>query len=53
MINKKTDEKDFHFRMPKETWLLLKNAAITHECSMGELTVMCIEKRRKKLEAKQ
>lgn len=52
LMGKSTDDKAFHFRMPKDTWLLLKNAAIINECTMGELVVKCLEKNRKKLTGK-
>lgn len=55
MSNKKItnkDEKAFHFRMPRATWLLLKKAALTNDCTMGEIVVELVEKSRKKLTQK-
>lgn len=52
LFEKSGDEKAFHFKMPKDTWLWLKHAAIDYECSMGEVVVKCIEKNRKKLAIK-
>ena len=46
------DDKAFHFRMPKETWVLLKNVSVIKECTMGEIIVQCLEKNRKRWEAK-
>lgn len=49
---RKEDEKAFHFRMPRATWLLLKKAALTNDCTMGEIVVELVEKSRKKLTQK-
>lgn len=46
---KEVNEKAFHFRMPRSTWLLLKKAALTNDCTMGEVVVELVEKSRKKL----
>lgn len=43
------DEKAFHFRMPKETWLLLKKASLIKEMTMADVCVEFIEKQRHKL----
>lgn len=51
-IRRKTkpeDEKAFHLRMPRDTWLLLKKAALIKEVTMGEIVVELVEKQRKKL----
>lgn len=56
MMNKKNkkvkDEKGFHFKMPKDTWLLLKKAAVMKEITMGDVVVEFIEKNRTKLTKK-
>lgn len=46
------EEKAFHFKMPKNTWLLLKKAAVMKEVTMGEVVVEFIEKNRAKLTKK-
>lgn len=46
------DERSFHFRMPRETWILLKKAAITRDCTMGEILVELVEKARRRLTIK-
>lgn len=51
-ITKKSDEKAFHFKMPRDTWLLLKKAALTQDCTMTEIMVDLVEKARKKLTKK-
>lgn len=43
------NEKAFHLRMPRETWLLLKKASLIKEMTMGEFIVELVEKQRKKL----
>lgn len=43
------DEKAFHFRMPRETWLLLKKASLIKEMTMADVCVEFIEKQRNKL----
>ena len=45
----KTSEKAFHMRMPKSTWILLKKAAITNDCTMGDIIVDLVEKARVKM----
>jgi len=45
-------EKAFHFRMPRETWLLLKKASLIKEMTMAEVCVEFIEKQRNKLTKK-
>ena len=51
-ITRKDDEKAFHMRMPRATWLLLKKAALTNDCTMGEIVIDLVEKSRKKLTQK-
>jgi len=43
------DEKAFHLRMPRDTWLLLKKASLIKEMTMGEVVVELVEKQRTKL----
>lgn len=43
------DEKAFHFRMPRETWLLLKKASLIKDMTMADVCVEFIEKQRHKL----
>jgi len=43
------DEKAFHLRMPRTTWLLLKKAALIREMTMGDFIVELVEKQRNKL----
>ncbi len=43
------DDKAFHFKMPRDTWLLLKKAALIKDMTMGEVCIDFIEKQRHKL----
>lgn len=45
----KSTEKAFHMRMPRATWILLKKAAITNDCTMGDIIVDLVEKSRVKM----
>jgi hypothetical protein len=47
--DKNSKDKAFHLIMPRETWLLIKKAAVVNDCSMGDVVVHCVEKHRKKL----
>ena len=49
---KPEDEKAFHLRMPRDTWLLLKKASLIKEMTMGEVVVDLVEKQRTKLTKK-
>lgn len=43
------DDKAFHFRMPRETWLLLKKASLIKDMTMADVCVEFIEKQRNNL----
>lgn len=43
------DYKNFHMRVPKETWLFLKKRAMLCECSMTDVIVELLEGSRKRL----
>lgn len=49
---KQPDDRAFHMRMPRDTWLLLKKAAIISEITMGEYVTNLVEKQRLKLAKK-
>lgn len=55
MANKKKiivgteDVKSFHFTMPRDTWVLLKNAATVNELTMSNILINLLEGNRKKL----
>jgi predicted HicB family RNase H-like nuclease len=50
-LNKMNQQiKTFNIRIPKDTWLFLKKAAIAQETSMNEIIIRCVEKYRKKIE---
>lgn len=49
---KQPDDRAFHMRMPRDTWLLLKKAAIISEITMGEYVTDLVEKQRPKLAKK-
>jgi hypothetical protein len=50
--NIQEDDRAFHMRMPRDTWLLLKKAAMISEISMGEYVTKLVEKQRVKLAKK-
>jgi|APFre7841882654_1041346.scaffolds.fasta_scaffold144576_2 hypothetical protein len=50
--NIQEDDRAFHMRMPRDTWLLLKKAAMISEISMGEYVTKLVEKERVKLTKK-
>lgn len=43
------ETKSFHFTMPRETWVLLKNASTINEITMSNVLVNLLETNRKKL----
>jgi len=45
----KTGDKFFQVRVPKETWVLLKKASFTNDCSLGDVIIDLVEKSRVKL----
>ena len=49
---KQPDDRAFHMRMSRDTWLLLKKAAMISEITMGEYVANLVEKQRVKLEKK-
>lgn len=49
---KQDDDRAFHMRMPRDTWLLLKKAALISEITMGEYVTNLVEKQRVKLAKK-
>lgn len=44
--------KPFHFKMPRETWVHLKNSAVANDCSMSDFVVSCLEANRRKVAKK-
>lgn len=44
--------KTFNIRMPKETWVFLKQKAIEQESSMAGIILKCVEKYKRKCEKK-
>ncbi len=47
-----TDLKIFNMRLPKDTWVFLKNLSTEKETSMSDIILGCIEKHKKKIESK-
>lgn len=52
MIKETKEVKQLLIRMPKETWVFLKNTAIAQETTMNEIVMRCVNKYKKKLENK-
>ncbi len=48
----KENMKSFHFKMPKELWILIKNVAMHEDRTMSDLIVACLDKSMKKLSVK-
>jgi hypothetical protein len=46
------DMKTFNMKMPKETWMFLKQTAATQEESMSSIILKCVEKFKKRVESK-
>lgn len=46
------DDKAFHFKMPRTTWLLLKKASLIKNMTMADVCVEFIEKQRNSLSKK-
>lgn len=42
------EDKAFHFRMPRETWFLLKKASVYQNTTMSQIVVDLVEKSRNK-----
>ncbi len=46
------DIKTFNIRMPKDTWLFLKEQSAIQEVSMAEIVLRCVDKYKKKFDYK-
>jgi hypothetical protein len=48
-LNREPLLKVFSVRLPRETWLFLKQIAATQEITMGDIIILCIERYREEL----
>ena len=50
--NESVELKTFNLRMPKETWVFLKNYSTSKEISMSEIVLNQVDKYKKRIESK-